>query len=132
MDSAPERKIRVALVDDHGPVRHAIKDLLAAERDIVVVGEAGTRSGALALADRTQPDVLLLDLQLPDGNGLTAIDQLLAREPEMRVVVLTMFEEPSIRTAAIEAGAAGYVLKDSGPQDVLEAVRATPPRHRAL
>lgn len=129
MESAGERKIRVALVDDHGPVRQAIRDLLAAERDIVVVGEAGTRSGALALADRTRPDVLLLDLQLPDGNGLTAIDQLLAREPGLRVVVLTMFEEASLRNAAIAAGAADYVLKDSGPQDVLEAIRAGP-RHR--
>ncbi len=130
MGSVSERTIRVALVDDHGPVRHAIRGLLEAERDILVVGEAGTRRGALELADRTRPDVLLLDLQLPDGNGLTAIDELLDREPELSVVVLTMFEEPSLRKAALEAGAAGYVLKDSGPQDVLEAIRDTPWRRR--
>lgn len=117
-------RIRVGLVDDHRAVRDAIRDLLASEPDIDAVGEAGTRSGALDLAERTRPDVLLLDVQLPDGSGLTAIRELLTRLPGLRIVILTMFKEPRFRSEAMKAGASDYVLKDSPPQEMLEAVRS--------
>ncbi len=124
MGPGSEMKIRVALADDHRPVRAAIRELLRSEPDIDVVGEAGTRAGALALADRVSPDLFLLDLQLPDGSGITAIPELLHRRPGIRVIVLTMFEEPRLRSEAIEAGASRYLLKDSPPQELLDAVRA--------
>jgi DNA-binding NarL/FixJ family response regulator len=115
--------IRVLLVDDHPVVRSGLAGLLDAESDIEVVGEAGNGLEAVALAERVHPDVVLMDLHMPmlDGPGATAV---LARSvPATRVLVLTTFDTDTDIIRAVEAGATGYLLKDTPRDQLVDAVR---------
>jgi DNA-binding NarL/FixJ family response regulator len=115
--------IRVALVDDHAVLRGGLAQLLAGEDDIEVVAMAADGSEALALVQQFHPDVVIMDLQMPDVDGVTATRQVVA-EGGTDVLVLTSFSDTDRIVAALDAGAVGYLLKDAEPEDVIEGVRA--------
>jgi DNA-binding NarL/FixJ family response regulator len=116
--------IRILLVDDHPVVRHGLRGMLEAEPDLEVVAEAGGGVAGLELAVQQRPDIVLMDLRMPDGDGVAATEQILARLPGVRVVVLTSYESDRDILRAIEAGACGYLLKDASGAELAEAVRA--------
>ena len=115
--------IRVFLVDDHEVVRRGLHDLLDAEPDIEVAGEAGTVDHALARAPALRPDVAILDVRLPDGDGIGVCRELRSRMPELACLMLTSFDDDDALLDAIMAGAAGYVLKQIKGSDLVSAVR---------
>lgn len=115
--------IRVLIADDHAVVRFGLRALLASEPGIEVVGEAADGLAAVAQARALQPDVLLLDLRMPGKDGLQVIEELAGMTPAVRILVLTSFAEDEQIFPAIKAGALGYLLKESGPQELLAAVR---------
>jgi DNA-binding NarL/FixJ family response regulator len=116
--------IRILLVDDHPVVRHGLRGMLDAEPDLTVVGEASSGDGGVEQAVALAPDIVLMDLRMPDGDGVDATGRILARAPRTRVVVLTTYETDRDILRAIEAGACGYLLKDASPGDLADAVRA--------
>jgi DNA-binding NarL/FixJ family response regulator len=116
--------IRVLLVDDHGLIRAGLVGLLETAADIEVIGEAADGQQAVDLALSSDPDVVLMDLSMPVLDGISATRQLVAARPEMRVVALTSFSDQARVDEMLEAGATGYLLKDSPPEDLLAAVRA--------
>jgi DNA-binding NarL/FixJ family response regulator len=116
--------LRVMLVDDHEIVRDGIRSVLAAEDDIVVATEAGTVQEAIHEADRTKPDVVVMDVRLSDGSGIEATREIRARQPDTRVLMLTSFADDEALFASIMAGASGYVLKQVRSDDLLRAIRA--------
>lgn len=116
-------KIRVLVVDDHVFVRKGIQALLATEADIQVVGEAEDGEKALDLITALQPDVILLDLLMPRMDGIEVIRRALAANPQERILVLTSFAADEQVFPAIKAGALGYLLKDSQPEELIDAVR---------
>lgn len=115
--------IRVAILDDHRLFRDALSDLLSAEPDIRVVAAAGDAAGALPLVGETSPDVLLLDLALPDGSGLDLIRPIRERSPSTRVLVLSMHSEPQIAAAAADRGAHAMVAKSDSFENLLHTLR---------
>ncbi|MEU1537812.1 response regulator transcription factor [Actinacidiphila glaucinigra] len=115
--------IRVFLVDDHEVVRRGLHDLLDAEPDIEVAGEAGTVDQALARAPALRPDVAILDVRLPDGDGIGVCRELRSRMPGLACLMLTSFDDDDALLDAIMAGAAGYVLKQIKGSDLVSAVR---------
>jgi DNA-binding NarL/FixJ family response regulator len=115
--------IRLLLVDDHPVVREGLRSMLAGAA-IDIVGEAGTAAEAVRLATATAADVVLLDLGLPDLDGLRAIARLRQARPAAAVLVLTMHDEPALVRGAVRAGAGGYVLKGVGRQELLAAITA--------
>jgi two-component system, NarL family, response regulator DevR len=115
--------VRVFLVDDHEVVRRGLAELLSAEDDIEIVGEAGTAGMALAGIARTTPRVAVLDVRLPDGNGVEVCREVRARDPQVACLMLTSFGDDEALFDAIMAGAAGYLLKDVKGQDLVDAVR---------
>ena len=115
--------IRVFLLDDHEIVRRGVRELLEAEPDIEVVGEAGTAGEALARVAGSRPDVAVLDVRLPDGDGVTVCRELRSRHPELACLMLTSFADDEALFDAILAGAAGYVLKQIRGADLVGAVR---------
>lgn len=116
--------VRVLVVDDHPVVRAGIVGLLAGEADLTVVGEAGDGEQACAMATDLQPDVVLMDLRMPVLDGAAATARILAAVPSARVVVLTTYETDADILRAVEAGATGYLLKDTPRDDLVAAVRA--------
>ena len=120
---SPESPIRVFLVDDHEVVRRGVRDLLEAEPDIEVVGDVGTMDHALARGPALRPDVAVLDVRLPDGDGVTVCRELRSRLPELACLMLTSFDDDDALLDAIMAGAAGYVLKQIKGSDLVSAVR---------
>lgn len=120
---SPERPIRVFLVDDHEVVRRGVQDLLDAEPDIDVVGDAGTAGHALARGPALRPDVAVLDVRLPDGDGVCVCRELRSRMPGLGCLMLTSFDDDEALLDAIMAGAAGYVLKEIKGADLVTAVR---------
>ena len=115
--------VRVFLVDDHEVVRRGVSELLDAEPDITVVGEAGSVREALARLPATNPDVAVLDVRLPDGDGVTLCRELRQQRPELICLMLTSFGDDEALLNAVIAGAAGYVLKDVRGNDLVQAVR---------
>jgi DNA-binding NarL/FixJ family response regulator len=115
---------RVVVADDQALVRAGLKMVLEAEPDIEVVGEAADGSEGVAMARRLEPDVILMDLLMPNMDGITAIGRIKAERPETEIVTMTSFIEEEKVTAALEAGASGYVLKDAEAEEVATAVRA--------
>ena len=115
--------IRVLLVDDHAVVREGLRAFLALQDGIDVVGEAGNGDEAVQLAARLAPDVVLLDLVMPAGDGLSAIHRLRVTTPKARVLVLTSYADDSQIFAATAAGAAGYLLKDVDPGELAAGIR---------
>ncbi|MDI3341476.1 MAG: response regulator transcription factor [Sphaerobacter sp.] len=120
----PTRTIKVLLVDDHVLFRQALRHLLEAEPDIRVVGEAGDGRSAQQLADRFQPDVVLMDLSMPGVDGVSATRELKSSVPNLKIIILTMFAEDGYVIRAIRAGADAYLLKNSESARVIEAIRA--------
>jgi len=116
--------IRVILADDHLVVRAGLKALLAANRDIEVVGEAANGLEALALVERLKPDVVVLDLDMPVMDGIAATRELAKRRTSTRVLILTMHSEDEYLVALLEAGAAGYLVKNAADRELVDAVRA--------
>jgi DNA-binding NarL/FixJ family response regulator len=118
-----QAKISVFLLDDHEIVRRGVRDLLEAEPDITVVGEAATAASALARIPALKPDVAVLDIRLPDGDGVTVCREIRSRMPQLACLMLTSFTDDEALFDAIMAGAAGYVLKQIRGTDLVGAVR---------
>ena len=116
--------IRVVLADDHAMVRHGLQQLLSADDDIEVVATAQDGAEAVEVVARTRPDVVLMDLQMPDVDGVEATRRIVEGESDSQVVVLTSFSDRERIIAALDAGAVGYLLKDAEPQDLLDGIRA--------
>jgi DNA-binding NarL/FixJ family response regulator len=117
-----ERALRVVVVDDHDPMRAALRTILEADR-ISVVGEAADGDQAVAVVLATRPDVVLMDLRMPGRDGLSATAELVRRAPGTAVLVLTTFDDDASLFGALAAGAAGFLLKNSPPEDLHRAVR---------
>jgi DNA-binding NarL/FixJ family response regulator len=115
--------IRVLLVDDDPLVRAGLSLMMGGAEDIEIVGEAADGSEVQALVDRTRPDVVLMDIRMPTVDGLTATERLRGREEAPQVVILTTFHADEQVLRALRAGAAGFVLKDTPPAEILAAVR---------
>ena len=116
--------IRVVLADDHLVVRAGLKALLATTRDIEVVGEAANGSEAVALVERLKPQVVVLDLDMPVMDGVTATREIVKASPETKVLILTMHTEDEHLVTLLEAGAAGYLVKNAADRELADAVRA--------
>ena len=117
------RKIRVFLVDDHELIRRGLRDCMEAEEDLVVVGEAGTAGEAARLIPAIMPEVVVLDVRLPDGNGIEVCRDLRSLYSEIRFLILTTFSDDEALFDAIVTGADGYVLKDTRGDNLIESIR---------
>ena len=123
MDEHAPDPIRVFLLDDHEIVRRGVRDLLDTEPGITVIGEAGTATAALARIPALKPDVAVLDIRLPDGDGVTVCRDLRSKMPQLACLMLTSFSDDEALVDAIMAGAAGYVLKQIRGTDLVGAIR---------
>lgn len=121
--SPPGEKIRVLVVDDHAVVRQGLRDFISLQDDMVVIGEGANGVEAVALSGELQPDVVLLDLVMPQMDGVEATSQILQVCPGTHVLILTSFGEDDKVFPAIRAGAQGYLLKDIRPDELVQAVR---------
>ncbi|HET7509552.1 MAG TPA: response regulator transcription factor [Solirubrobacterales bacterium] len=127
-----EAKTTVVLVDDHAVVRGALKALLDGQEDLEVVGEAGDIAAGREIVAERQPRVLVLDVNLPDGLAVDAVPQLRKDSPETAIVLLTMERDLTLARRALDAGASGYLFKDSAHLELIEAVRAAAAGERHL
>ncbi len=116
--------IRVLIADDHPLFRKGLRALLATRPEFEVIGEATTGSEAVELAAALQPDVVLMDLQMPEGNGIGATRDVLRSSPHVRVLMVTLFEDDASVFAALRAGARGYILKDADEDEMVRAILA--------
>jgi DNA-binding NarL/FixJ family response regulator len=124
--------IRVALVDDHHLIREGLRLVLQGDPGVEIVGEAADHGSAIDLVMAQRPDVLLLDLTFPEGDALPLLRALRARQPELRVIVLTMHSDPETVRQALAAGAAGYMVKGARSAELLEAIHAVAQGDRYL
>ena len=115
--------IRILIADDHAIVREGLRTLITAKPGLELVGEASDGNEAVLLARSLEPDVILLDMMMPHKDGLAAIKEIKADNPEARILVLTSFSDDEKVFAAIKAGALGYLLKDSSPQQLVQAIQ---------
>lgn len=118
-----ERTIKVLLVEDHPVVRLGLQMLMESEYDMEVVGEAGTVAEAVQQADSLKPDVVLMDIGLPDGSGIDTTVVIKERHPEMAVVALTIHEDGEYVDKMFSVGASGYVSKRAAPEDLIRVIR---------
>lgn len=116
--------VRVVIADDHRHFRDGLRALLLSAEDVEVVGEAGTGDEVISLAVRLQPDVILMDLQMPGTNGIEATRRILYTSPHISILVISMFEDDDSVFAALQAGARGYLLKGALKAEILRAIRA--------
>lgn len=121
--SAPQA-IRIVLVDDHALVRQGFRRILEDDRDIEVVGEAGNGLEAIALVRKTDPDVIVMDMAMPEMNGLHASIELLKQRPHSKILILSMYSDEQYVKNALDAGVRGYILKNAIETDLTRAVRA--------
>ena len=119
-----ESTIRILIADDHAVVREGLRAMLGSEIDMEVVGEAATGKEVVERAVELRPDVILMDIQMPDVNGIEATRRILESNPNAGVVVLTMFEDDDSVFSAMRSGARGYVLKGAPPSEILKVLRA--------
>jgi DNA-binding NarL/FixJ family response regulator len=117
------KKLRILVADDHKVVRDGLRLLIDGQRDMRVIGEAGNGKEALQQARELKPDVVVMDLSMPELNGLQATERLRAERPGVKVVALTVHEDPSYLLQLCKAGAVGYVLKRSAGDDLIHAIR---------
>jgi DNA-binding NarL/FixJ family response regulator len=117
-------KITILIADDSAPFREGMRAMLRREADLTLAGEATNGVEAVRLAGSRQPDVVLMDLHMPEGNGIEATRKIVAAAPHIRVLVLTMFEDDDSVFAAMQAGARGYILKGADKGEILRAIRA--------
>lgn len=132
MTDVANEPIRVLIADDHEIVRRGLRSLLDTVADIEVIGEAATGSGAVAMAIDAVPDVVLLDLNMPDGNGIDATREIATALPSVAIVILTMYDDDDSVDAALRAGARGYLLKGAAQHDVAHAIRSAAQGHVIL
>jgi DNA-binding NarL/FixJ family response regulator len=125
-------KIRVFLLDDHELVRRGLREVLELEEDFVVVGEADSAETALARIAPTRPDVAVLDVRLPDGNGIEVCREVRSRFPEVKCLMLTSFADDEALQGAVLAGASGYVLKDMRSSALVDGIRRVAAGHSLL
>jgi two-component system response regulator NreC len=118
------KRIRILLADDHAVVRQGFKMILGAEADMEIVGEAGTGREAIELAESLKPDVVVMDVAMPEMNGIEATRRVATSVPHARVIALSMHKDSVYVREVLRAGARGYLLKDSGANDLVTAVRA--------
>lgn len=118
------KPIRVLIADDHVLFREGVQAILKSVPDVEIVGEAGTGQQALALASRLTPDVILMDIQMPDLNGVDATRLILEARPEVGIIIVTMLEDDDSLFSAMRAGARGYVLKGADKAEMLKSIRA--------
>lgn len=130
--TSSSQAIQVVIADDHDVVRRGLRSLLSTVDDIHVVGEAATGHEAELLAAELVPDVIMLDLQMPHGHGLDATRRITSHQPNVAVLILTMFEDSDSIDAALRAGARGYLLKGANQNDVVDAIRAVARGHVIL
>ena len=123
IDQAPQRRVRIVLADDHQMFREALRRLLDAEPDLIVVGEAGDGEEAVALTMQYEPDVLLLDVAMPNANGMQVLQHIAAASKTTRIIMVTGAVEEHELRQALHLGARGFVLKDSGAMQLLESIR---------
>jgi DNA-binding NarL/FixJ family response regulator len=123
---------RVFLLDDHQVVREGVRRLLEADQDLTVVGEAGSAEEALAAIPAARPDVAVLDVRLPDGNGVDVCREIRSRHPEVACLILTSFADDEALAHAVLAGAAGYVLKQIQGNELVTAVRSVAAGHSLI
>ena len=124
-DGGVRRRVRVLIADDHPVVRGGLKGMFATQADLEVVGEAETGVEAADLAARLRPHVVLMDLRMPEMDGVAATERIRASLPEVRVLVLTTYDSDADILRAVEAGATGYLLKDTPEEELYDAVRTT-------
>lgn len=117
-------KIRLLIVDDHPVVRDGLRGMLEHQPDFEVVGEAGDGRQAVDSAERLRPDIVLMDLRMPVMDGVAALGEIKTRQPQIQVLVLTTYDSDADILPAIEAGASGYLLKDSSREDLYDGIRA--------
>jgi DNA-binding NarL/FixJ family response regulator len=115
---------RLLLADDHGLIRSGLRHMLSREQDLEVVGEATNGLEAVQLCRRLKPDLVLMDVRMPQMDGLKATHQIKAHQPEVRVLVVSTYENPVYMFEALKAGAAGYVLKGSPNSEIMGSIRA--------
>jgi DNA-binding NarL/FixJ family response regulator len=118
------RQIKILTVDDHPILREGIASIIQGEKDMIVVGEASNGREAIEVFRSKRPDVTLMDLQMPDLNGIAAIATIRQEHPQARIIVLTTYEGDVLTRRALKAGATGYILKDMIRTELLEAIRA--------
>ena len=118
-------EIRILIIDDHPVVREGLAGMLAGQPDFAVVGEAKDGAEAVAMDAQLQPDVLLMDLRMPGMDGVAAIEAVRAKRPSANILVLTTYDSDADIVRAIEAGATGYLLKDTPREELFRAIRAT-------
>jgi NarL family two-component system response regulator LiaR len=114
---------RLLLCDDHAMFRQGLQSILETEDDVRIIGEASTGREAVRYALETKPDVVLMDIQMPELDGVAATKEILAEDPDIRVIILTMYRQDRYVFEAIKAGARGYMLKDAGAADLIAAIR---------
>jgi DNA-binding NarL/FixJ family response regulator len=119
-----EGLIKVVLIDDHAIVRAGLKAVLGSAKDIQVVGEGSNGNDALALAERLDPDVIIMDLSMGEKDGATATRELVAKGVRSKILILTMHAEDSYLVTLLEAGASGYLVKSAADRELIDAVRA--------
>jgi two-component system NarL family response regulator len=124
--------IRILLADDHPSLRTGLASILNAQPDISVVAEADSGPDAIAATKSAKPDVIIMDLRMPGGDGIDAIKELVKRDPDVKVLVLTTFDNEEDVFSALEAGARGYILKDTTREEIIEAVRQVHAGNRFL
>lgn len=117
-------KISLLLVDDHAVVRSGLRMLLDAQEDMVIVGEAETGQQALQLVAELQPDIVLMDIKMPDMNGIEATEKIREQYPDTAVLALSMYEDDQYFFEMLKAGASGYIPKRAAPDDLVHAIRA--------
>ncbi|MEO5926417.1 MAG: response regulator transcription factor [Bryobacteraceae bacterium] len=116
--------IRILIADDHGIVRHGTRSLLEKQEDFEVVGEAEDGRAAVEMAEKLEPNIIVMDIAMPELNGLDAAAQIVRRHPEIGVIILSMHEEEDYLVRALSAGVRGYLLKDTAQVDLIHAVRS--------
>jgi len=121
--TSPTDVIRILIVDDHAVVRIGLKTVLANATGFRVVGEAGTVAESVTLAVQARPDVVLMDVRLPDGSGVEACRRIKADNPDMRVVMLTSYQDEEAIVGSVMAGASGYLLKQADAERLIQAIR---------
>lgn len=120
----PQKQIRVLIVDDHSGVRRGIRNLLRAAKDMVVVGEGGNGAEAIKLATTENPDILLLDIELPDQRGDAVMRHIHNLQPDMKVLAVSSYSDRDYILGMLENGASGYITKDEAPTMLLDAIRS--------
>src|SRR5690606_3410252 len=114
---------RLLLCDDHAMFRQGLRSILETEDDFRVIGEASTGREAVRYAIETRPDVILMDIQMPELDGVAATKAILSEQPDARVIILTMYRQDRYVFEAVKVGARGYLLKDAGATELVEAIR---------